>query len=81
MAGDGSVKGIGKAMLDWAYEKSGGHLRIDTHGDNNVMQGLLEKSGFIRCGTIYVEEDDFPRMAYEKSKTAWIKAGYVCGIS
>ena len=45
------------------------------------VQGLLEKSGFIRCGTIYVEEDDFPRMAYEKSKTAWIKAGYVCGIS
>ena len=81
MAGDGSVKGIGKAMLDWAYEKSGGHFRIDTHGDNYVMQNLLNKMGFIKCGTIYVEEDDFPRIAFEKSKTAWLKAGYVCGIS
>lgn len=81
MAGDGSVRGIGKFILDWAYEKSGGHLRIDTHGDNTVMQNLMAKEGFIPCGTIYVEEDDFPRIAYEKSKTAYQKAGYVCGIS
>lgn len=81
IAGDGSVKGIGEFIINWAYEKSGGHLRIDTHGDNYVMQNLLNKLGFIKCGTIYVEEDDFPRIAYERSKTAWIKAGYVCGIS
>ena len=81
MAGDGSVKGIGKYILDWAYEKSGGHLRIDTHGDNKVMQNLMEKEGFLHCGTIYVEEDDFPRLAYEKSKAAYHKAGFVCGIS
>jgi RimJ/RimL family protein N-acetyltransferase len=81
MAGDGSVKGIAKAMLDWAYEKSGGHLRIDTHGDNVVMQNLMKKEGFIHTGTIYVEEDDFPRLAYEKSKEAYRRAGYVCGIS
>ena len=24
------------------------------------------KLGFIHCGTIYVEEDDYPRLAYEK---------------
>ncbi len=30
------------------------------------MQGLLEKLGFTHCGTIYVEEDDYPRLAYEK---------------
>ena len=34
--------------------------------DNLVMQGLLSKLGFVRCGTIYVEEDDNPRIAYEK---------------
>ncbi len=45
------------------------------------MQNLLEKCGFIHTGTIYVEEDDFPRLAYEKSKEAYRKAGYVCGIS
>ena len=44
-----------------------GHLRIDTHGDNVVMQNLLKKLGFIHCGTIYVEEDDYPRLAFEKT--------------
>lgn len=39
---------------------------MDTHGDNVVMQRLLTKLGFIHCGTIYVEEDDYPRLAYEK---------------
>ena len=44
------------------------HLRIDTHGDNIVMQNLVRKLGFIHCGTIYVEEDNYPRLAFEKSK-------------
>lgn len=65
LAGDGSVKGIGKFCLDWAFEQCS-HLRIDTHGDNVVMQNLAEKAGFRHCGTIYVEEDDYPRLAYEK---------------
>ncbi|MBQ8537584.1 MAG: GNAT family N-acetyltransferase [Clostridia bacterium] len=65
IAGNGSVKGIGQCCLDWAYKQCG-HLRIDTHGDNYVFQGLLTKLGFKHCGTIYVEEDDFPRLAYEK---------------
>ncbi|MGN1047358.1 MAG: GNAT family N-acetyltransferase [Eubacteriales bacterium] len=65
LAGDGSVKGIGKFCLEWAYRQCG-HLRIDTHGDNIVLQNLLGKMGFTHCGTIYVEEDDFPRLAYEK---------------
>jgi len=65
IAGDGSVKGIGTFCINWAFSQCG-HLRIDTHGDNQVMQGLMEKLGFVHCGTIYVEEDDFPRLAYEK---------------
>ena len=67
IASDGSVKGTGSFCLNWAYEQCG-HLRIDTHGDNRVMQSLLEKLGFIHCGTIFVEEDDDPRMAYEKTR-------------
>ena len=43
-----------------------GNLRIDTHGDNIVMQNLLKKLGFNHCGTIYVEEDNYPRLAFEK---------------
>lgn len=65
IAGDGSVKGIGKFCLAWAIEQCGGHLRIDTHHDNAVMQNLLKKLGFTCCGTIYVKEDHNPRLAYE----------------
>ena len=66
IASDGSEKGVGLFCLDWAYAQCG-HLRIDTHGDNTVMQNLVKKAGFIRCGTIYVVEDHDPRLAYEKS--------------
>lgn len=65
IAGDGSVKGIGTFCLNWAYRQRG-HLRIDTHGDNKVMQNLLVKLGFQYRGIIYVEEDHNPRLAYEK---------------
>ena len=65
IAADGSEKGIGAFCINWAYEQCG-HLRIDTHGDNVVMQNLLKKLGFVHCGTIYVEQDDDPRLAFEK---------------
>ena len=65
MAGDGSVKGIGTFCLNWAYGQCG-HLRIDTHPDNRVMQSLLEKLGFQKCGVVHVPEDSDPRYAYEK---------------
>ena len=65
LAGNGSLKGIGETCLNWAYQQCG-HLRVDTHGDNIVLQNLLLKMGFIHCGTIYVEEDNYPRLAYEK---------------
>lgn len=65
LAGDGTVRGIGKFCIDWAFKQSG-HLRADTHGDNKVMQNLLKKCGFVYCGIIYVEEDSCPRLAYEK---------------
>ena len=65
IASDGSVKGVGSTCIEWAYQQCG-HLRIDTHGDNAVMQRLLEKLGFKHCGTIYIEEDDYPRLAFER---------------
>ena len=65
IASDGSVKGVGSTCIEWAFQQCG-HLRIDTHGDNAVMQRLLEKLGFKHCGTIYVEEDDYPRLAFER---------------
>ena len=67
LASDGSQKGIGSFCINWAYEQCG-HLRIDTHGDNVVMQNIARKLNFTHCGIIYVEEDNYPRLAYEKSK-------------
>ena len=65
IAADGSEKGIGSFCVSWAYTQCG-HLRIDTNGDNIVMQNKLKKLGFIHCGTIHVIEDNYPRLAFEK---------------
>ncbi len=65
IASDGSERGVGTFCLQWAYGRCG-RLRIDTHPDNRVMQGLLSKLGFEKRGIIHVEEDDNPRFAYEK---------------
>ena len=67
IASGGSAKGVGRFCLDWAFDQCG-HLRIDTHGDNTVMQNMLKSMGFVHCGTIYVEEDDYPRLAFEKTE-------------
>lgn len=63
VAGDGSG-GVFSAVLKYA-EDCNPHVRIDTHHDNVVMQHVLEKHGFQRCGIIYLEDGD-PRIAYEK---------------
>ena len=67
IASDGSEKGIGAFCIKWAFDQCG-HLRMDTHEDNYVMQNLLTKLGFRHCGTIYVYEDHYPRLAYEKTE-------------
>lgn len=66
LAGDGSVRGIGETCLNWAFQQCK-HIRIDTHGDNTVMQNLLKKMEYNYCGVIYVEQDNDPRLAFEKS--------------
>lgn len=65
LASSGEVKGVGEACLSYAFSKCG-HLRVDTHEDNKVMQSILKKCGFERTGIIYVEKDNSPRIAYEK---------------
>lgn len=64
VANGGKLKGMLKQMIDFA-ESETTHLRIDTHQDNKVMQHVLEKNGFVKCGIIYLENGD-PRIAYEK---------------
>lgn len=63
VASDGSG-GVFSAVLDYAQSRNP-HVRIDTHRDNKVMQHVLEKNGFRRCGIIYLEDGD-PRIAYDK---------------
>ncbi len=60
-----SGTGAGAFCLEWAFRRSG-HLRIDTHPDNTVMQALLEKLGFARRGIVSVAEDNDPRIAFER---------------
>ena len=66
IAGDGSG-GILKTAVAFAEGKIG-HLRIDTHEDNHVMQSALAKMGFQPSGIIYLE-DGSPRIAYDYIKT------------
>ena len=65
LASDGSIKGIASKCIEWCSGVSS-CLRVDTHHDNKVMQHLLEKNGFVKCGIIYVANGT-PRIAYQKS--------------
>ena len=63
IAGDGSG-GILHACISHC-ENVIGHLRIDTHHDNVVMQNAVRKEGFRECGIIYIA-DGMPRIAYDR---------------
>ena len=41
------------------------NIRIDTHEDNKVMQHLILKNGFTKCGIIYLLNGE-ARIAYQK---------------
>lgn len=62
IAADGSG-GVFGACLSYV-KKLSGHIRIDTHHDNKIMQHVIEKYGFSRRGIIYVA-DGSPRIAYD----------------
>lgn len=64
IAGNGKANGILAAALSFCEEKTD-NIRIDTHADNKIMQHLLEKYGFQKCGHIYVD-DGTQRIAYQK---------------
>lgn len=68
LATTGKVKGIASFCIDWCINQCG-NIRIDTHQDNKIMQHILEKKEFKKCGTIYVN-DGTPRLAYQKVSNA-----------
>jgi RimJ/RimL family protein N-acetyltransferase len=66
VAGAKSAKGILKTILEFAEGRPGArNIRIDTHPDNTVMQHLLAKYGYTKCGVIHYY-DGSPRFAYQK---------------
>lgn len=63
IAGSAESRGVFSCSIAYCKEKSA-NLRIDTHRDNKVMQHLLEKHGFERCGIIHVAGGS-ERLAYQ----------------
>ena len=64
LASAGKSQGVASAVIEWCLEHCQS-LRADTHADNKIMQHLLEKNGFTRCGIIHVA-DGTPRIAYQR---------------
>ncbi len=64
LAGNGKSKGIFDFSMGYC-EKLIDNIRIDTHKNNKIMQYLLSKRGYKKCGIIYVE-DGSERLAYQK---------------
>ena len=62
-------QGLSTAIIDFVAQKARKigkrSIRIDTHEGNVVMRKMLEKHGFVHCGTIFLESGD-SRVAYEK---------------
>ena len=64
VASDGSIHGFLTQIVTYCLQTIR-HLRIDTHPDNLIMQHVITKNGFTKCGIIYVA-DGTPRLAYER---------------
>lgn len=64
LAGNGKSKGIFDFSMGYC-EKLIDNIRIDTHKNNKIMQYLLSKRGYKKCGIIYVE-DGSERLVYQK---------------
>ena len=68
MAVSNAYKGRGFSSKMFSYVKEHyGHIRVDTHSVNKVMNSSLVKNGFVYTGVVYME-DGTPRNAYE-----WLK--------
>lgn len=63
LAGDGQVHGLFSCALNYCKDISS-NIRADTHADNQIMQKLMEKNGFVKCGRICVKNGT-QRIAYQ----------------
>lgn len=58
------VHGVFRALMEY-LEGVTDNVRIDTHKDNKIMRGLLQKYGFTYCGIIYIASGA-ERLAYQR---------------
>ena len=73
VAEDLKGRGLAAKLCAASEEESGRRgyrdIRIDTHPDNRSMQRALEKSGYLRCGTLRLlggSEDGDLRVGFQK---------------
>ena len=64
VASDGQIHGLLSRIVAYC-EQMTSHLRIDTHRDNAIMQHVILKNGFTRCGVIHIASGA-ERIAFEK---------------
>ena len=70
LAFDAEFRGQGLAVQvfalaeQFAAERGIKSIKVDTDGDNKIMQHLMKKAGFTYCGTIWFQGGD--KLAYEK---------------
>lgn len=68
--GSGAANDLMKSAEDVIREHGITSVRIDTHRDNCVMQGMLARNGYTPCGVIYLcdgNERGAERIALEKT--------------
>lgn len=62
-AGRGLSCSVFEAIRNLCRERGISCIRIDTDSRNKRMQHVLEKCGFVRCGTVLFEGD--PKLTYD----------------
>ena len=61
----GVASGAMKFVEQMAREMGRKSVRIDTHEGNAPMRAMLERNGYVHCGSVYLESGEH-RVAYEK---------------
>jgi hypothetical protein len=64
VASSGKCHGVMDAVLAYCQGQID-NLRIDTHQNNAIMQRILARHQFTRCGIIHID-DGTPRIAYQR---------------
>ena len=66
VASSGKYRGMADVIFSWCKTQAD-NIRGDTHEKNLPMQNVFKRNGFIRCGTV-IMEDGTPRIAYHYIK-------------